>query len=90
MDIFSIFALLGGLAFFLYGINIMSSGLEKVAGGRLEQLLKKMTSNPLKSFALGAGITAVIQSSPAVRGQIRLPLYRPKRSRPAGQHQKRG
>ena len=66
MDIFSIFTLLGGLAFFLYGINLMSSGLEKVAGGRLEQLLKKMTSNPVKSFALGAFITAVIQSSSAV------------------------
>ena len=66
MDIFSIFTLLGGLAFFLYGISTMSSGLEKVAGGRLEQLLKKMTSNPVKSFALGAFITAVIQSSSAV------------------------
>ena len=66
MDIFSIFTLLGGLAFFLYGISIMSAGLEKVAGGRLEQLLKKMTSNPVKSFALGAFITAVIQSSSAV------------------------
>ena len=66
VDIFSVFKLCGGLAFFLYGISLMSSGLEKVAGGRLEQLLKKMTSNPLKSFALGAGITAVIQSSSAV------------------------
>ncbi len=66
MDIFSIFTLLGGLAFFLYGISIMSSGLEKVAGGRLEHLLKKMTSNPVKSFLLGAGITAIIQSSSAV------------------------
>ena len=66
MDIFSIFTLLGGLAFFLYGISIMSSGLEKVAGGRLEQMLKKMTSNPLKSFCLGAVITAIIQSSSAV------------------------
>ena len=66
MDIFSIFTLLGGLAFFLYGISIMSGGLEKIAGGRLEQLLKKMTSNPVKSFALGAFITAVIQSSSAV------------------------
>ncbi len=66
MDIFSIFTLLGGLAFFLYGINLMSSGLEKVAGGRLEQLLKKMTSNPIKSFCLGAVITAIIQSSSAV------------------------
>ena len=66
MDIFSIFTLLGGLAFFLYGISTMSSGLEKVAGGKLEQLLKKMTSNPMKSFALGAVITAIIQSSSAV------------------------
>lgn len=66
MDIFSIFTLCGGLAFFLYGINLMSSGLEKVAGGRLEGLLKKMTSNPVKSFALGAVITAIIQSSSAV------------------------
>ena len=66
MDIFSIFTLLGGLAFFLYGISIMSSGLEKVAGGRLEQMLKKMTSNPIKSFCLGAVITAIIQSSSAV------------------------
>lgn len=66
MDIYSVFTLIGGLAFFLYGISIMSSGLEKIAGGRLEKLLKKMTSNPIKSFALGAGITAVIQSSSAV------------------------
>ena len=65
-DIFSIFTLCGGLAFFLYGISLMSSGLEKVAGGRLEQLLKRVTSNPLKSFALGAGVTAIIQSSSAV------------------------
>lgn len=66
MDIYSIFTLVGGLAFFLYGISIMSSGLEKIAGGKLEKLLKKMTSNPVKSFVLGAGITAVIQSSSAV------------------------
>lgn len=66
VDIFSVFTLLGGLSFFLYGIGMMSSGLEKVAGGRLESLLKKMTSNPIKGFALGAGITAVIQSSSAV------------------------
>ena len=50
MDIFSLFTLCGGLAFFLYGITIMSSGLEKIAGGRLERILKKMTSNPLKSL----------------------------------------
>ena len=66
MDIFSIFTLCGGLAFFLCGISIMSSGLEKIAGGRLERILKKMTSNPLKSLVFGAAITAAIQSSSAV------------------------
>lgn len=66
MDIYSIFTLIGGLAFFLYGISVMSQGLEKTAGNKLENLLRKMTSNPLKSFALGAGITAIIQSSSAV------------------------
>ena len=66
MDIFSIFTLAGGLAFFLYGMNVMSCGLEKVAGGRLEKMLKSLTSNPLKSLALGAGITIAIQSSSAL------------------------
>ena len=66
MDIFSLFTLCGGLAFFLYGMIVMSAGLEKIAGGRMEKLLEKMTSNPLKSFALGAGITIAIQSSSAV------------------------
>ena len=66
MDIFSVFTLLGGLALFLYGMNIMSAGLEKLAGSRLESLLKKMTSNPLKGLLLGLGITAAIQSSSAV------------------------
>ena len=66
LDIYSILKLIGGLAFFLYGISIMSQGLEKVAGGKLEKLLKKMTSNPFKSFATGIVITAVIQSSSAV------------------------
>ena len=66
LDIYSIISLIGGLAFFLYGMTIMSQGLEKVAGGKLEKLLKKITSNPLKSFVLGCGITAVIQSSSAV------------------------
>ena len=66
MDIFSIFTLCGGLAFFLYGITTMSAGLEKIAGGRLERILKKMTSNPVKSLIFGAGITAAVQSSSAV------------------------
>lgn len=66
MDIFAIITLLGGLAFFLYGMNVMSSGLERMAGGKLESILKRMTSNPLKSLLLGVGITAVIQSSSAM------------------------
>lgn len=66
MDIFSFITLFGGLALFLYGMNLMSQGLEKLAGGKLELILKKMTSNSLKSMFLGAGITAVIQSSSAV------------------------
>ncbi len=64
--VFSIFSLLGGLAFFLYGMNIMSSGLEKLAGGKLEELLRRMTSNPFKALLLGVGVTAAIQSSSAV------------------------
>ena len=66
MDIFSLFTLCGGLAFFLYGMSVMSSGLEKMAGGKLEQLLRKMTNNPFKSLLLGAGITIAIQSSSAM------------------------
>ena len=66
MDIFSLFTLCGGLAFFLYGMTTMSKSLEKMAGGRLERLLKRMTSNPIKGLLLGAGITIAIQSSSAV------------------------
>lgn len=66
MDIFNLFTLLGGLAFFLYGMNVMSSGLEKMVGGKLERVLKSMTSNKLKSLFLGAVITIAIQSSSAM------------------------
>lgn len=66
MDIFSLFSLCGGLAFFLYGMTTMSKSLEKMAGGKLERLLKRMTSSPFKSLLLGAGITIAIQSSSAV------------------------
>ena len=66
MDIFNFITLAGGLAFFLYGMHVMSAGLEKMAGGKLEKILKKMTSNPLKGMALGAGITIAIQSSSAM------------------------
>ena len=66
MDIFSVFTLCGGLAFFLYGMTTMSKSLEKMAGGKLERVLKRMTSNPFKSLLLGAGITIAIQSSSAM------------------------
>ena len=64
--IIQIILLGGGLAFFMFGMNIMSTGLEKLAGGKLESSLKKMTSNPFKSLLLGAGITIAIQSSSAM------------------------
>ena len=66
MNIFSLFTLCGGLAFFLYGMTVMSKSLEKMAGGKLERLLKRMTSNPIKGLLLGAGITIAIQSSSAM------------------------
>lgn len=66
MDIFSVFTLCGGLALFLYGMHVMSSGLEKLAGGKLESTLKRMTSTPLRSLLIGAGITIAVQSSSAM------------------------
>ena len=66
MNIFSIITLLGGLAFFLYGMNVMSQGLEKMAGGKLESILQKMTSNRIKALLLGIVVTGTIQSSSAV------------------------
>ena len=64
--LFPVFTLLGGLAFFLYGMNAMSDGLEKLAGGKLEKTLKKMTSSKVASMGLGAGITIAMQSSSAL------------------------
>ena len=66
MDLFSFIMLGGGLAFFLYGMHLMSSGLERMAGGKLEGTLRAMTSSLWKSLALGAGITIAIQSSSAM------------------------
>ena len=65
MDIFGVFSLVGGLALFLYGMDVMGKGLEKLSGGRLERLLEKLTSNRFRAVALGAMVTAVIQSSSA-------------------------
>ncbi|MBR4799343.1 MAG: hypothetical protein IK047_03680, partial [Clostridia bacterium] len=57
MGIIEIITLIGGVAFFLYGMHVMSSGLAKLSGGRLEATLRKMTSSLPKSILLGAGIT---------------------------------
>lgn len=62
---FNALTLVGGLALFLYGMNVMGEGLTKVAGGRLEKILERLTNNPVKAVLLGAGVTAVIQSSSA-------------------------
>ena len=65
MDIFSVFTMIGGLALFLYGMHVMGEGLSKASGGRLEKILEKLTSSTLRGVLLGAGVTAVIQSSSA-------------------------
>ena len=65
MDFFNVLTMLGGLALFLYGMHNMGEGLSRVSGGRLERILEKLTSNPIKAVALGATVTAVIQSSSA-------------------------
>lgn len=65
MGILQIFTLLGALGMFLYGMNLMSSGLQKAAGERLRSFLSAMTSNPLKGVLTGLGITTIIQSSSA-------------------------
>lgn len=66
MDIFSIITLFGGLAFFLYGMHLLSSSLEKMVGGKLERVLRSMTSSRFRSILLGMGITIAIQSSSAM------------------------
>ena len=65
MDIFQIFTLLGALGMFLYGMNLMSSGLQKASGDKLRSFLSAMTSNPFKGVMTGLGITSIIQSSSA-------------------------
>lgn len=65
-SIFNAFTMLGGLAFFLYGMNVMSTGLEKLAGGKMEVALKKMTSNKFMAIILGMVVTVAIQSSSAM------------------------
>ena len=65
MDFFDFLTMVGGLALFLYGMDVMGDGLAKTSGGKLEQILEKLTSTPIKAVLLGAGVTAVIQSSSA-------------------------
>ncbi|MDD6540311.1 MAG: Na/Pi cotransporter family protein [Firmicutes bacterium] len=65
MNFFSILTLAGGLAFFLYGMNVMSHSLERLAGGKFEAILQAIMSNKLKALLLGVGVTAAIQSSSA-------------------------
>lgn len=65
MDFFGLLTMLGGLALFLYGMNVMGDGLTSVSGGKLETILEKLTSKKWKALLLGALVTAVIQSSSA-------------------------
>lgn len=65
MSIFNVLSMIGGLALFLYGMHVMGEGLAKASGGRMEAALEKMTGSPIKGVLLGAGVTAVIQSSSA-------------------------
>lgn len=65
MDIFNVISMLGGVGLFLFGMSLMGENLEKVAGAGLEHLLERLTNNRIKGFALGIGVTAIIQSSAA-------------------------
>ncbi len=65
MDLFDVLSMVGGLALFLYGMDLMGDGLSKASGGKMEKILEGLTSNPVKAVLLGAAVTAVIQSSSA-------------------------
>lgn len=65
MDIFQALALIGGLAMFLFGMEVMGDALKQRAGGQLKHILERLTANPLKGFSLGLIVTAIIQSSSA-------------------------
>ena len=60
MDIFSVLTMVGGLALFLYGMQVMGDGLAKVSGGKLERILENLTSNPIKAVLLGDGCDSVV------------------------------
>jgi len=65
MDIFNVLSMIGGLSLFLYGMHVMGDALAKMSGGKLESILEKLTTNKFMAVLLGAGVTAVIQSSSA-------------------------
>ena len=65
MNIFGVLTMIGGLAMFLYGMNAMGDGLAKLSGGKLEQILEKLTSKRIMAVLLGVVVTAIIQSSSA-------------------------
>ena len=65
MSIFDVLTLFGGLAMFLYGMRLMGDGLKESSSGALKKLMESVTNNAFKAFLLGAGVTAVIQSSTA-------------------------
>ena len=65
MSIFNVFTLMGGIAMFLYGMDLMGKSLEQTAGSKLQGILSKMTSSPVKGLLLGCAVTAIIQSSGA-------------------------
>ena len=63
MDFFDLLKMVGGLALFLYGMNLLGDGLSQASGGRLERILEKLTNNPIKAVLMGSVVTGVIQSS---------------------------
>ncbi len=65
MSAMNIISLIGGLAMFLYGMDVMGKSLERLGGGKLERMLERMTSTPIKGMLLGLAVTAIIQSSSA-------------------------
>lgn len=65
MDIFNVLTMLGGLALFLYGMDLMGKSLERMAGSRLQNILERLTAKPMMGFLLGLAVTAVVQSSSA-------------------------
>ena len=69
MGINDLFNLIGGLAMFLFGMNVMSHALEQIAGNQMKAILGKLTSNKMKGFLLGLGVTAIIQPGGSVRDE---------------------